>query len=506
MSIADFGVLIDALTRPLAEGGMGAVTDVIQTGTQGVDLASMVADVIPELVLVMGGVVVLLYALIMPQRQQGGAALLALLTVLVAAAASLAMLGGGEYLTFSGTYARDGVALWAKLIVLATTAGVIGLSVSWFRRDPRHGEYYTILLFSALGAILLAGATDLKEFVVAMLLSSVTGFVLAAYHRHSALASEAAIKYFLLGAFTSSSMLIGVAYLFGLGGSTTLPGLKEGLPAGAAPLIASALVLVALAFKMGAVPAHAWMPDVAQGSPAPAAAFITSAPKVGALIFLARFVASFPPGSLDWAAAVAVIAAATMTLGNLAALWQDDVRRLLGWSAVSQTGYGLMAIVALGRSDLAVPALLFFLLAYVLGNVAAFGVVVELRGLTNLAAYSGLARSHAWLANALAVSFLSFIGIPPLAGFFAKLVLFAAAIEAGYTWLAVVAAVNTVVSIAYYARVLAPAYFGDLRAPMPVLGRWAEVATLSFALALIVLGITAEPFLHAFADVRLLPS
>jgi len=468
------------------------------------DVAAMAADVIPEIIVVVGGIVVLLYALFTPRRFQAGAALLALLTLVVATVATAVMLAGDEYLTFSDTYARDGVALWSKLIVFAATAGVIGLSVSWFRNDPRHGEYYTMLLFSALGAALMAGATDLKEFVLAMLLSSVTGFVLAGYHRRSSLASEAAIKYFLLGAFTNAGMLIGTAYLFGLAGSTTLPGLRTGLPASDAPLVGAALVFLALAFKMGAVPAHAWMPDVAQGSPAPAAAFITSAPKIGAFIFLARFVISTPPGSFEWAPAVAVVAAATMTLGNLAALWQDDVRRLLGWSAVSQTGYGLMAIVALGRSDLAIPALLFFLLAYVLGNIAAFGVVVELRGLTQLDAYTGLARAHPSLAHALAVSFLSFIGIPPLAGFFAKLVLFAAAIEAGYTWLAAVAAINTIVSIAYYARVLAPAYFGDSRGPVPVLGRWASVTTLGFAAALLIVGLATEPFLGAFADLRLL--
>lgn len=485
---------------------MAAAASSAQTATEETDLASMAADVIPEIILTAGGVIVLLYSLFAPRRLQPGAALLALLTVAIAAAASIAMLGGGEYLTFTDTYARDDVALWGKVIVLAGTAAVIGLSVSWFSRDPRQGEYYTILLFSALGAILLAGATDLKEFVVAMLVSSITGFVLAAYHRRSSLASEAAIKYFLLGAFTSAGMLIGVAFLFGLAGSTTLPGLKEGLPADAAPVVPAALVLLALTFKMGAVPGQAWMPDVAQGSPAPVAAFITSAPKVGGMIFLARFVVAFPSGSMDWAPAVAVVAAATMTLGNLAALWQDDVRRLLGWSAVSQTGYGLMAIVALGRSDLAIPALLLFLLAYVVGNVAAFGVVVELRGLTELGAYTGLAKAHAWLANALAVSFLSFIGIPPLAGFFAKLVLFAAAIEAGYTWLAAVAVVNTVVSIAYYARVMAPMYFGALERPVPVLGQWANITTLAAAVALVALGVAAEPFLRAFADAQLLPA
>ncbi|MBI2765025.1 MAG: NADH-quinone oxidoreductase subunit N [Chloroflexi bacterium] len=468
----------------------------------------MSLDVIPEIILAAGGIVILLYALFAPRRAQPGAAILALVTVAAAAAVSAAMLRGTEQLTFTGTYARDGAAVWSKLIVLAGTAVVIGLSVPWFRGDPRHGEYYTLLLFSALGAILLAGATDLKEFLMAMMLSSATGFILVAYHRRSSPAAEAAIKYYLLGALTSAGALIGVAYLFGLAGSTTLTGLSAGLPSSGtnlALIAGAALVVLALTYKTAAVPAHAWMPDVAQGAPAPVAAFVTSIPKVGGFLFLARFVLALPDGGIEWRPLIAILAAATMTLGNLAALWQDDVRRLLGWSAVSQTGYGLMAIVALERSDLAVPSLLFFLLAYVLGNAAAFGVVSELRGRSELAAYSGLARTRPWLAGALSIALLSFLGVPPLAGFFAKLVLFAAAIEAGYTWLTVLAAVNTIVSIAYYARVLAPAYFGDLASPVPVLGRWAAAATLASAAAVIVIGIGSEPFLRAFADVSLLP-
>lgn len=239
------------------------------------------------------------------------------------------------------------------------------------------------------------------------------------------------------------------------------------------------------------------------------AAMLVAVAAMGAAVFLGGWWGPWLPGPawviLKSVALLAVLVAATMTLGNLAALWQDDVRRLLGWSAVSQTGYGLMALVALERSDLAVPSLLFFLLAYVLGNTAAFGVVTELRGRSELAAYTGLARSRPWLAGALAIAFLSFIGIPPLAGFFAKLVLFGAAIEAGYTWLAVLAVVNTVISIAYYGRVLAPAYFGDRAIPVPVLGRWAAVATLASAAAVIVTGIAAEPFLRAFAEAALLP-
>jgi len=477
------------------------------SGATAMDVAAMAGDVVPELVLVAGGILVLLYSLAAPRRLQTGAAVLALLTVAVAGAATLPILDRPEAYTFADTYATDGPAAWSKLIILAATAAVIALSVPWFRRDPRAGEYQTLLLFSSLGAILLAGATDLKQFVASMLLSSATGFVLAAYHRASRSSAEAGIKYFLLGALTSAAMLLGVAYLFGLGGTTTLPGLRAGLSSqgGAGVAVAAALVIVAVAFKLGAVPAHAWVPDVAEGAPAPVAAFVTSVPKVGAFVFLARLVLALPADGLGWRPLVAVIAAATMTLGNLAALWQDDVRRLLGWSAVSQTGYGLLAVVAVQRSDLALASLLYFLLAYVLANVAAFGVVVQLRGRTDRHAYEGLARARPVLAATLTVTLLSFIGVPPLAGFAAKLSLFGAAIDAGYSWLAVLGVVNTVVSIAYYARVVAPMYFDALPGPAPILSRGAGSATLAAGAAVVLVGIGAEPFFRAFDGIGLLP-
>ncbi len=469
-------------------------------------MAAMIADVVPELVLVTGGVLVLLYALLAPRRWQAGAAVLAMVTIAASAVASWLMLGEPAALTFADTYARDEVAVWAKLVVLAATALTVGLSVRWFARDPRHGEYYTLLLFSALGAVLLAGATDLKQFVAALVLSSATGFVLTAYHRRSRASAEAAMKYFLVGALTSASMLVGAAYLFGLAGATTFPALRAGLTDGGAGLVVGvALVLLAVAFKVGAVPAHPWVPDVAEGAPAPVAAFLTTVPKIGGFVFLARLAITLPVDAVGWRPLTAILAAATMTLGNLAALWQDDVRRLLGWSAVSQTGYGLLAIVALGRSGLAVTSLVFFLVAYTAANLAAFGVVVELRGRADRVSYAGLARAHPLLAGSLAVAFLSFIGIPPLAGFPAKLLLFGAAIDAGYTWLAVLAVANTVVSIAYYARVLAPAYFDALAAPVPVLGRSAAVATLVAAAAVIASGVAADPLLRSLTAATLLP-
>jgi len=470
----------------------------------------MVGDVVPELVLLVGGVAILLYALFAARPMQDGAGLIAVVVVAASLVATIPMLpelGAPERLTFFDTYARDGVAAWGKIVILVATAGVIGLSVAWFRTDARQGEYYTLIVFSALGAILLAGATDLKEFVVAMILSSATGFVLTAYHRASGMASEAAMKYYLIGAFSSAAMLIGVAYLFGLAGSTLLGELEMTLgDAGVVGVaLGGGLVLLALLFKIGAVPAHAWMPDVAQGAPGPVAAFVTTVPKVGAFLFLARLVLAAQGSGLDWAFVVSIAATATMTLGNLACLWQSDVRRLLGWSAVSQTGYGLMAVVAIGSSELAVPALLFFLLAYALGNVAAFGVVVELRGRTNLAAYAGLGRAHPWLIGALLLAFLSFIGVPPLAGFVAKLLLFGVAIEVGYGWLAVVAAVNTVISIVYYVRVVAPAYFDARPEHVPTLAPLAAIPTVAVGLAIIVIGLAAEPLVSAFAWSGLLP-
>lgn len=460
-----------------------------------------VRDIVPELVLLGGGVLILLYALFTPRRWQSGAAVIALGVLAGAGWLTIVRLAGPQTLTFFDTYAVDGVALWAKLLIIGITLVTVALSVEWFRTDARHGEYYTLLLFSALGAVLLAGAADLMELILATLLSSGTGFVLTAYHRRSKVAGETAIKYYLLGALANGAMLYGVALFFGLAASTTFPTLRAGLAGGGTDLalgIAVALVMVGLAFKMGAVPAHAWVPDVAEGAPAPVAAFLTVAAKIGALVALARLVWLLPEAGIAWRPLVALLAAATMTLGNLAALWQDDVRRLLGWSSVSQTGYGLMAVVALGRSDLAVPSLLFFLVAYALANLAAFGVVVALRGLTDRAAYRGLARTRPLLAAALVVSFLSFIGIPPLAGFTAKLALFGAAIDAGYAWLAVLAVANTVVSAAYYARVMGPAFFAPPAEQPAILGPWAAVAAGVCAVGVVLVGLVAEPFLRWF--------
>lgn len=466
-----------------------------------------VGDVAPELVLLGGTVLVLLVALVVRRERQSWAAWTALGVVGATTAVTLPMVGGAETLTFFDTYATDDTAVLAKLIVLAVTAVTILLSLEWMAADARSGEYYALLLFSALGAVVLAGAADLMELILGLLLSSVTGYVLAAYHRASPRATEAGVKYYLLGALTNAGLVYGAALLFGLGGTTTFLGLSDGLAGkDATAMVGGAvLVIVGVAFKLGAVPAHAWVPDVADGAPVPVSAFLTTAPKVGALVVLARLAAVLPEATVGWRPTLAVVAAATMTLGNLAALNQDDVRRLLGWSAVSQSGYGLMAVVAVGDSDLAIPALLFYAAAYAAANLAAFGVVAELRGRTALADYAGLARARPALAAALAIAFFSFVGVPPLAGFAAKLTLFGAVVDAGYAWLAVLAVVNTVVSLAYYLRVLAPAYWQPAASAVPVLGRHAATGTYIATATVVALGLGAEVAFDAMDGARLLP-
>ncbi len=463
-------------------------------------------DVLPVLIFAGGAIMLIFYVMFVPRALQVWSALGATVVLAIAGFASGWYLGRAPGITFFGTFAADQTWLWGTLIIVIVTVLTVALSVEWFRSDSREGEYYVLLLFSALGAVLLAGAVDLMELILAMLLSSVTGYTLTAYHRKSRAATEAGIKYYLLGALANGAMVYGAALLFGLAGGTSFADLRSGLVNAdpTALIVGFGMVAIGVAFKLGAVPAHQWMPDVAQGAPAPAAAFLLVAGKVGALIVLMRLAEVLPDSAVGWRPLVAVIAAVTMTLGNLAALWQDDVRRMLGWSSVSQTGYGLLAVVALGRSDLAVPSMLFFLAAYAMGNMAAFGVIVKLRGLTNRESFRGLASTHPWLMGALVVSFLSFIGIPPLGGFAAKLLLMGAVIDSGYAWLAVLTVINSAISLFYYSRVMGPAYFDTATEPRPLMGSLAAWAVGVATVAVVAIGVAAQPLAVAWQALLLL--
>lgn len=453
-------------------------------------------DLVPQLVLVAGAATGLVLAVVVPRRGAWTVAVVALVTLGVSGLAQVAALGGAGRTSFEGLVAVDAGAGWATLAILVSTAVVVVLGPDWFAADARHAEWYVLVLLVALGSSALAVAADLNLLIVALLLASVPGYAVAAYHRAEPASVEAGMKYFLIGALTNPLLLLGAVVVL-LSTSTTLMSGLGRLAEVAAPLGVAGVVLVTvgLAFEAGTLPAHAWVPDVAEGAPVPSAALLVVAPKIGALVAIARFVSGVPAGAVAWRPLVAVLAAATMTLGAVAALWQDDLRRLLGWSSVSQAGFALMAVVAVGRSDRAVSALVVFLLAYGLATVAAFAVVGHLRGRTALADYAGLATRRPWLATALTVALLSLVGIPPLVGFIGKLELFLATIDAGYAWLAVLGVVVTVISLVYSLRVIAPVVLGEASGRVVVLGRWAFAAVVIATLATVVGGILAEVLL-----------
>ncbi len=445
-------------------------------------------DLLPEITLLLSAVLIVLFASFAPQRHQAWGAGLALITLTLAIGFSVKQWGAPPQLTFAGVWALDDVAIAAKLLILFSGAVAVALSPDWMRSDRRHGEYYALCLFALLGMIMMAAANDAMELVLGVLLSSTASYPLVAYHRGFTPALEAAMKYFLIGALTNAFLVIGVVLLFGLVGDTDYAVAARAFQAGADPValsVALTCILLGLTFKLGAVPAHAWMPDVAQGAPAPIAALLTVAPKIGAAVALARFVNLLPEGQV-WPSLIALISVATMTLGNLAALKQTDLRRLLGWSSVSQSGYMLMAIVVIGTGVAALPALLAFLAAYALANLLAFGVVTHLRGRTALEHYHGLASRRPLVTAALIAALLSLVGIPPLVGFFGKFLLFEVTIAAGYAWLAAAAAINTVVSLYYYLRVIAVTMFKTPQEAVHTLGHWSWVALLS-TLGLLIL-------------------
>ena len=416
-----------------------------------------IADLAPEIAVLLCAVAIVLGALILPQKRLRLGAAVAIAGFALAIGLAFAE-RDADRLTFSGVFALDTLSFHARVLIYTTAALSAALSAKWFKTDHRHGEYYAILALSALGAMAMAGAADLLQLLIAVLLSSITGYVLAAFHRGWAPSLEAGMKYFLVGGLANALLTFGVVLTVGVGGATSYDTIDAALveaPLGAAGLV---LIMIGLFYKLGAVPAHAWVPDVAEGAPAPSAAFLTVAPKIGAAIALMRLVSEAADAPVVPLFA-ALISLATMTLGNLAALAQDDMRRMLGWSSVSQSGYALMAVAAGGASALAEPALTAFMAAYALANLAAFAVVVSLRGRTARKDFAGLFRTRPLEATVLTVALLSLVGIPPLAGFAGKAALFAAALEADLGWLVIAAAANTVLSLAYYLRFIAPMVF-----------------------------------------------
>ena len=413
---------------------------------------------LPEIILFLGGLAVLISGSFLARDRQWITRVVAAATLMAAAVAAAAGLAGPAEMAMEGTFTVDVTTGVARIVAAFGTLVVLALASDEIAGSPRESETYALMLFATTGTLILAGADDLLVVTVGFLLASIPLYGLIGIAR-TPRGTEAAMKTYLIGALFGILLLAGITILYGVTATTSyaaLTGRLADAPTGAVAAGAVA-ILAGLMFKAGGVPGHFWVPDAAQGSGGAVAAFLTTIPKIGAVIAAYRFVAVLPD-TLAWPLLVGLLAVASMTLGNLAAYWQTDPRRLLGWSTVSQVGYLLVPVAVAGRSDLALPSLLLYLAGYTVTNLSAFAVTTSLPDRRDLNSYRGMGRAHPWLGVSLVVALLGLVGTPPTVVFVGKLTTTAAAWDAGHAWLAVVVFVNTMASLFYYLRWIAPIY------------------------------------------------
>jgi NADH-quinone oxidoreductase subunit N len=411
---------------------------------------------------------------------------------------------------FAGFYVVDDLSVFFKgaTIVIGVLAALFGPPYLISRRLPL-GEFNAILLFSLLGMFVLASSSDLITLFLGLELMVMPSYLLTGFHKTDRYSNEGGLKYFLLGSFASAILLLGISWAFGLTGSTRLADLGAGLLAsGPAGLVAIGLLTVGATFKVAAVPFHYWTPDAYQGAPTPITGFLSVGPKLGAFALLVRlFVVGLGAERADWLAVMAVLAVLTMTGGNIVALAQTNVKRMLAYSSIAHTGYimaGLAAFAAATSPAIqqqGIEAVLFYVLGYGVMNIAAFAVVGMLqrdpRRYGGLASFAGLAGRAPALAAAMAILLLSLTGIPPTVGFFAKLYVLLAAVDAGLGWLAVLIALNAALAAFYYLRVIVYMYMRDPESdPAPIERHPLGSVALALSVAgVVLLGLFPEPIL-----------
>src|SRR3990170_4897459 len=464
----------------------------------------MILAILPEILLLLLAVVILAVDLILPKGRRGilgwlGAAGLAAILV---AALFFSRPEAEQGLIFGGMLRHDWLAFTFKVVFLFSGAVACLLSLG-VKEVHDRGEYYALLVFSTLGMTLMASAADLIMLYLSIESTSIPLYVLAGFIKRDEKSTESGMKYFLFGALTSTVMLYGFSLLYGFAGETNLYRLASIYQTGQlSPVVlvgTALLVLVGFGFKVAAVPFHFWTPDVYEGAPTPITAFVSTASKAAGFAVLFRVMTlAFPSIEGFWAPALAGIAAATMTLGNLLAIPQKNIKRLLAYSSISHAGYALIGLVAL--SSLGRGSMLFYLLAYIVTNLAAFAVVIlfaHSAGTEQIADYAGLSRRSPGLALALLVAFLSLAGMPPLAGFVAKFYVFAAAVESGLLWLAFLGVLNAIVGLYYYLTVLKVVYL--YRSPeeaKPIEVPTAQAVALAACVgAILLVGIASGPWL-----------
>jgi NADH-quinone oxidoreductase subunit N len=422
----------------------------------------------PAAVLAVTGFVLMLLDLLPPRGRREHMALVGLGGVVIALVVAI-LLWGSDVTGFQGMAVLDNLSLFATLVIGYATGLVLLESIDYLkRRHMESGEFYILVLFAAAGMVIMAGGNDLIVVFLGLETMSLSLYVLAGFFRTEIQAGEASMKYFLLGAFASGFFLYGIALIYGATGSTNLDKIAAAVRAGAGKdpllLIGFGLLLVGFGFKISAVPFHMWTADVYEGAPTSVTAFIATGSKAAAFAALLRLLLeSLRPLQAEWAWLFWVLAVLSMTLGNVVAIAQQNLKRMLAYSSIAHVGYMLMGVVAGG--GLGGGSVLFYLLVYTFTTAGAFGVILLLeRGGDEAVAIgdtAGLATRYPLAALALALFLLSLVGIPPTAGFVGKFYLFGAAVRAGYVWLAVIGVLNSAAAAYYYLRIVVSMYMRE---------------------------------------------
>ncbi len=417
---------------------------------------------------------------------------------------------------FNGSYVVDPLTTFLDVLFVAIVALSVAFAPDYMEeRGLPVAEFSAILVFAMSGAMLLAGSADLLLLFLGLELMVLPGYILAGYHKSDGFSTEGAIKYFLLGSFSSAIFLFGLAFVWGMTGTTRIDGVAQSLAAlvsGTAALspglaLGLAFMTTGVAFKIAAVPFHYWTPDAYQGSPTPVTGYLSVGPKIGAFALIIRlFGEALGPLALDWNIVIMVLAALTMTLGNLVALTQDNVKRMLAYSSIAHTGYMLVGFAAFAAGEIqGLEGLLFYSAAYAFMNLGAFAVIAALqkrRAVTsNLSTFAGLIRREPVLALMMTLFMLSLTGIPPTAGFFGKFYVILSAVQAGgwLTALAILAVLNAAVAAFYYLRVVVYMFMREPEGEIPVMphGRlvWAGLVVAT------VLTVALGLFPNALLDI-----
>jgi len=444
--------------------------------------------ILPEIVLCVFAILILILDPFLSRGKKILTAHLAWIAIVLSFLATLRLWDFQET-TFSQMFLVDNYATFFKFIFLIGSFLIIFASMNYLKREEiLHGEYFSLILFSTLGMMLLASGFDLIIIFLGLEIMSVSLYVLAGFKRSDLNSNESSLKYFLMGAFATGFLLYGIVMIYGSVGSTNLEQIIKSIVFGEADpnlLIwaGAGLLLVGFGFKIASVPFHMWVPDVYQGAPTPVTAFISAGPKAAGFAALLRvFLFSFVTIKLDWTMIVWIMAALTMTVGNIIAITQSDIKRMLAYSSIAHAGYVLVALVAGGETG--ISSALFYLLAYTFMNIGAFTVVITLgrkgEENTGLDDYSGLGSRSPLLAILMSVFMFSLAGFPPTAGFMGKFYVFSAAVKSGFVGLVIIGVLNSLISVYYYLRVVVLMF---MHPPQPD----AQRVPIAFGAALVLL-------------------